>query len=126
MPKSVIMGNKKCVLIFDDDLELLILCKIIFKKANYRVETRIICDNIIEDIKKVEPDIVLMDLWIPKMGGEEAIKLMRRNADYQNVPVLLFSANDEIEKISKRSGATSYVRKPFDIFDLKNEVDKWT
>ena len=119
------MSNQKCVLIYDDDLEILTLCKMIFKKENYRVETRMISDNIIEDIETLHPDIILMDLWLPKIGGEEAIKLMRQNPDYHNIPVLLFSANDEIEKISKSAAATGYVRKPFDIFDLKNEIEKW-
>lgn len=119
------MSKQKCVLIFDDDLEILILCKMILKKENYRVETRTICDNIIEDIKTLDPDIVLMDLWLPKIGGAEAVKLMREHNDTRDVPVLLFSANDEIDKISRSSAANGYVRKPFDIGAFKSEIEKW-
>ncbi len=116
---------QKCILIYDDDKEILFLCSLILQKQNYKIETLSECDNIIEDIKIIRPDLILMDLWIPKMGGEEAIKQLRNNSLSKNIPVLLFSANDEIEKISKSSSANGYVQKPFDIHTFKNEIKKW-
>ena len=116
---------QKCVLIYDDDTEILMLCRMILQKQNYRVETRATCDNIIDDIKSLEPDVILMDLWIPQMGGEKAIEQIRENPVSKDIPVLLFSANDEIEKISKISKANGYVQKPFDIHDFKKEIEKW-
>src|SRR5258705_5492694 len=93
-PANKIM--KKCILIYDDDSEILLVCKVILEKENYRVATRIICDNIIEDIAAEHPDLVLMDLWIPEMGGENAISLMKHDPQTRDIPVILFSANDEI------------------------------
>jgi DNA-binding response OmpR family regulator len=119
------MASQKCVLIYDDDLEILTLCKIILKRENYHVETCKICDHIIDDIQKYKPDIILMDLWIPKIGGEEAIKLMREDPDGKDIPVLLFSANDEIKKISKSTKVNGYIQKPFDINIFKAEIEKW-
>lgn len=119
------MSKQKCVLIYDDDLEILTLCEMILRRENYRIETRTVCDHIIDDIKILYPDIILMDLWIPKIGGKEAIKLMRENPDSRNVPVLLFSANDEIKNISKGANANGYIQKPFDIDFFKKEIEKW-
>ena len=116
---------QKCILIYDDDTEILMLCRMILQKQNYRVETRTTCDDIIDDIKSIEPDVILMDLWIPKCGGEKAISIMRENAVSKQIPVLLFSANDEIDKISKKTGANGYVQKPFDIVHFKQEIEKW-
>ena len=109
---------KKCILTYDDDQEILFVCKAILEKGNYRVVTKALCDNIIEDLSAEKPDLVLMDLWIPEMGGEKAISLMKHDPDTQNIPVILFSANDEIEEISKRSNADNYFKKPFGIADL--------
>ncbi len=106
---------KKCILIFDDDAEILLVCKIILEGQNYRVETRIFCDNIIEDISQVKPDIILMDLWIPEIGGEHAISLVKKNEATRHIPVILFSANAEIEEISNRSGANGFLKKPFEV-----------
>ena len=116
---------QKCILIYDDDTEILMLCRMILQKQNYRVETRTACDDIINDIKLLEPDIILMDLWIPQMGGEKAIKQMREHPASKDIPVLLFSANDDIGNISIKLSANGYVQKPFDIHAFKIEIEKW-
>ncbi|HSV10650.1 MAG TPA: response regulator [Hanamia sp.] len=114
---------QKCILIYDDDLEILTVCKVILDHENYRVETIATCENIIHDINTVKPDIILMDLWIPKIGGENAIKLMHEHEETKDIPVILFSANDEIEKVSKRINANGFLRKPFDILQLKETIE---
>ena len=114
---------KKCILIYDDDPEILIVTKIILEKNNYRVETRPLCDNIIEDISILKPDIILMDLWIPLIGGESAIILMRNNAETRHLPILLFSANVETEVIAKRANANGFLKKPYDVYDLVEMVE---
>ena len=114
---------KKCVLILDDDLELLSVCKIILEKQNYQVETRICCDNIIKDITQVRPIIILMDIWIPAIGGEKATKLIKENKATQDIPVILFSANSEIEEIYKRVNANGFLKKPFEIGALLKIVE---
>ena len=109
---------KKCVLIFDDDPEISLVCKIILEQENYSVETRIYCDDIIDDISKVKPDLILMDLWIPEIGGENAINLVKKNEDTRHIPVILFSANAQIEEICERTEANGFLKKPFEIIDL--------
>lgn len=109
---------KKCILIYDDDAEILIVSKIILERNNYHVETRPFCDNIIEDISDVKPDIVLMDLWIPTIGGEKAISLMKNNSTTTHIPIILFSANAAIETIAKRANANGFLKKPFDVIAL--------
>ncbi len=106
---------KKCVLIYDDDPEILLVSKIILEQENYRVETRIFCDDVIKDIGNTQPDIILMDLRIPEMGGENAINLMKNDKATRDIPVLLFSANFEIEAICKRAHANGFLKKPFAI-----------
>ncbi len=113
---------QKCVLIYDDDVEILIVCKAILEMDNYRVETITNCENIIADIGRYNPDVILMDLWIPKIGGEKAIVLMRDHLPTRHIPVILFSANDEIEKISERVKANGFLRKPFDISTFKKTI----
>jgi DNA-binding NtrC family response regulator len=114
---------KKCILIYDDDPEILAVCKIILEKYNYRVETRAFCDNIIEDISDVKPDLILMDLWIPTIGGERAITLMKNNSTTRHISIILFSANVEIEIIAKRASANGSLKKPFDILALVEIVE---
>ena len=102
----------------------LLVCKLILEQQNYRVETRTRCENIIEDISHAKPDIILMDLWIPEIGGESAVNLMKNNEATQHVPVILFSANAEIADIANRTNANAYLSKPFDVIALKKIIEE--
>lgn len=116
---------QKCILIYDDEPDILNLCKAILEKENYRIEILSFCENIVEDISTMHPDLVLMDLWIPKIGGEKAVQIMRENPVTKNIPVVLFSANDDIEKICKGIKASAFLKKPFEISDLKKIIAEW-
>jgi DNA-binding NtrC family response regulator len=115
---------KKTVLIYDDDKEILFLCKAILGDKLYHVETLSHCENVLTDVALIKPDLILMDLWIPSIGGEKAITLLKENLLTRNIPVLLFSANPEIETISKKIHADGYIQKPFDIALLKETIEK--
>ena len=99
------------------------VCKIILEQRNYEVKTRILCDDIVNDIKQVKPDIILMDLWIPMIGGEEAINRMKNNSTTRHIPIILFSANAEINNIAKKTNANGFLRKPFDIETLLSAIE---
>lgn len=116
---------KKCILVYEDDLEILQLCKTILVSSGYHVEALSTCENIISDVGRINPDLVLMDLWIPQIGGEQAILLLRGNPDIQSIPVVVFSAHEDIEAISKRINATSFIKKPFDISTLKSVIHEF-
>jgi CheY-like chemotaxis protein len=115
----------KCILIYEDDEEILFLCKTILKKSLYRVETMSRCENVLSDIERLQPDLVLMDLWIPEIGGEKAISLIKENPATRQLPVLVFSANAELKEICKKIGADGYIQKPFDIHRFKQIIGEF-
>lgn len=114
---------KTRILIYDDDPEILMVCKIIFERQNYKVETRLFCDHVMEDVCEVNPDIILMDLWIPTIGGEQAVTLVKNNEKIAHIPVILFSANTEVSTIAKRINANGFLKKPFEIQALLDIVE---
>lgn len=113
---------KKNILIYDDDEEILLICKIILNKFDFAVETLSRCENILNDIKSLHPHLVLMDLWIPGIGGEKAISIIKQNNITYNLPVLLFSANSDIKQIAERVNANGYIEKPFTIETLIEKI----
>ena len=117
-------NQKQCILIYEDDFEIMELCKIILKSPNRILVTKSSCDNIIEDVEQNHPDVILMDLWIPKIGGEQATIQLKKDTKTASIPVILFSANDNIFEISKKVNADGYLKKPFDIDDLKSTIEK--
>ena len=72
-----------------------------------------------EDVNTFNPDVILMDLWIPKIGGEKAIALLKADDSLKQVPVIIFSANDDTERISERINADGYLKKPFDLMEFR-------
>ena len=105
----------KNILIYDDDAEILFLCKTILQKYNFSVVTLSKCEDVINDIQKFNPCMILMDLWIPEIGGEQAVKLVKENQATQNIPIFLFSANADIQEIYKKVNADGYIAKPFNV-----------
>ncbi len=111
---------------YDDDTEILFLCTAILSNKKYRLETRTRCENVIEDIALIQPDLILMDLWIPNIGGEAAIQALKQNADTRHIPILLFSANADIASISQKIHADGYIEKPFEIVHFKEMIERHT
>ena len=115
---------KKKILIYDDDQEILLLCKAILSKYDFVVETLSMCENILRDIQKFNPDLILMDLWIPQIGGEKAIEIIKQNETTKQLPVLIFSANADIKEISEKVNADGYIEKPFSISSFIETIKK--
>ena len=104
---------KKVILIYDDDEEILELCSAILSEYDFIVKTFSKCENILSDIQSFNPNLILMDLWIPLIGGEKAIEIVKQNEITKHTPVLIFSANADIKVISKKVNADGYLEKPF-------------
>jgi CheY-like chemotaxis protein len=114
----------KTVLIFDDDLAILTVTETILSMAGYNVFTSRICDNALDCVKLHQPDIILMDLWIPNIGGEKATNILKADPATKHIPVVLFSANNDIEKIAGKTKADAFIKKPYDIEELEKLVSE--
>jgi DNA-binding response OmpR family regulator len=112
---------KRKILICDDDLDILEVTKIILQKE-YEVQTMPHCNDIFKHVGDFNPDLILMDLWIPDMGGEAVTRLLKSSESTKKVPVVIFSANNDIEKVASDAGADGYLRKPFDISTLSKTI----
>ena len=71
------------------------------------------------------PDVILMDLTLPRMDGFAAAKLMREKRELQNVPIIAVTAHQEtgFRTDAKESGFDAYITKPIDINSLKELIN---
>lgn len=111
------------VLIFDDDTDILELCSIILNSKGFETIVKADSKNVIEDIIETAPDVILMDNWIPGIGGVTATQLIKNDQRTQDIPVIFFSANNNIEGLVKEAKADYYLKKPFDISELAIMVE---
>lgn len=115
---------KKTILIFDDDINILDLCTIILRDCGYHVETSETSHDIIEKVTEINPDAILMDNWIPEIGGIKATQLLKANPNFKHIPVIYFSANNDIQALAEKAGADAILAKPFDLDELENLIIK--
>ncbi|MGJ1267160.1 response regulator [Sphingobacterium spiritivorum] len=116
--------NDKTVLLLDDDINILEVCSIILAEAGYKVEISQTSHDIIEKAAEVNPDVILMDNWIPDIGGIKATQLLKAHPDFNHIPVIYVSANNDIHVLAETAGADAYLAKPFDLADLENIVEQ--
>lgn len=116
----------KRILIFDDDIDILSICSYILEELGWEVHTSTNCNNIVEKVRNVTPDVILMDNWIPDTGGIVATQTLKNDKELKNIPVIYFSANNDIQSLAKQAGADSYLEKPFDIEELENIINRTT
>ncbi len=112
----------KKVFIFDDNKDILELCTLILEGAGYETKTSSTSNDIIDQVAGYQPDVILMDNWLPDVGGIEATQELKRHPVYKDIPVIYFSANNDIKALAETAGAESYLAKPFDIDQLEEIV----
>jgi DNA-binding response OmpR family regulator len=115
------MGNY--ILICDDDEGVIDIASIVLKEKGYDVQVCKDSDSLIEMVTLKRPDLLLLDLWMPGLNGEQITIELKSNKDTKNIPILIVSANKDIEKVAKFSGADDFLPKPFDIEVLENKVE---
>jgi CheY-like chemotaxis protein len=69
--------------------------------------------------------MIFMDNWLPDISGIEATKILKANKELQNIPVIYFSANNNISALAKEAGADDFLAKPFDVAAFEKIVKKY-
>lgn len=109
----------KRILIFDDDTDILEILTYLLTEKGWEVHTRTNCNNIISILEECRPDVILMDNWIPDTGGIIATRTIKAHDEFKEIPVVYFSANNDIEKLATEAGADTWLAKPFDLDELE-------
>ncbi len=117
--------SKKKILIFDDDTTILEVITIIFEENGFQVEISETSHDILERVADYRPDVILMDNWIPKIGGVEATRLLKSHEEFRKIPVIYVTANNDIVALARQAQADDYVAKPFNLDDLEEKVAKY-
>jgi DNA-binding response OmpR family regulator len=115
---------KKKILIAEDDKAIIDVVKIILEGEGYDVLTADQGDVVHKVIHQENPDIVILDIWLFGEDGGEIAREIKTNPQTKHIPLVLMSAHNETEKITKSVGADDFLLKPFDIDDLLSIVRK--
>lgn len=118
------MGNSKKVFVFDDNADILELCTIILEDAGFEIKTSSTSNQIVDQVMAYMPDIIFMDNWLPDVGGIDATRELKSHPTLKSIPVIYFTANNDVKSLAEQAGADGYLSKPFDIQELENIINK--
>ncbi|MBN1545196.1 MAG: response regulator transcription factor [Syntrophaceae bacterium] len=113
-------GLNRTVLIVDDEKDITDLVNYNLTQEGYQVLVAYDGAEAIEIASRKHPDIIVLDWMMPEMDGLEVCRCLRRQADTENIPIIMLTAkSDTLDKIlGLEMGADDYLTKPFHVREL--------
>lgn len=110
--------KKNRIMICDDDQSILDVLQMLLESEDFEVIAEIDSTQLISKMQTYSPDILLLDLWMPVLTGDEVLKSLRQIEEFKFIPVIVLSASVNAHSIAQGAGATDFLPKPFDMDDL--------
>jgi len=119
------MANRR-ILVVDDERHIVRLVQVNLERAGYEILTAYDGIEALEKVKTENPDMVVLDVMMPRMDGFEVLKNLQADPRYQNIPVIMLTAKAQDADIFKgwASGVSSYLTKPFNPRELLVFVER--
>ena len=115
----------KHVLIIEDELAIAKPIRYALQEEGYDVSLALSGEEGLEKAKKHNPDIIILDLMLPGLPGEEVCKELRKYENLSGVPIIILTAkNSDVDKvICHVIGADFYMTKPFNMEELLTKIN---
>jgi CheY-like chemotaxis protein len=117
-------NRRKKILIVDDSKTTLFMESMILRKGPYDLVTAMNGQQAVDKALEELPDLILMDVVMPRMTGFQACRALRERPETKGIPVILVTTRGEPENIEAgfASGCSDYVTKPIDGVELLAKI----
>ncbi len=118
--------KRKKILIADDEPNILRSLRLVLEEAGYLVLSAIDGEEALHKTRKEKPDLLILDIRMPKMNGYEVYKKLQTDPLQRDVPIMIFTALGEEERKREGSGAHTFdtITKPFSPYSILERVNK--
>lgn len=118
--------SAKKILVVDDEPDLRDVLATLLNQEGYQILTANDGKMALESAKKNIPDLILMDVMMPKMNGFQALEKLKKEKLTMDIPVIMVTAKSDDKDIQEGIShfADKYITKPYDLKKLLNEVEK--
>lgn len=108
------MGKK--ILIIEDEVELVEMIKMRLEASGYDVISAYDGEDGLDKARKQGPDLILLDLMLPKMDGYQVCSALKKDKNYSSIPIIMLTARAQKSemKLGMDLGANAYITKPFE------------
>ncbi|GLV59230.1 hypothetical protein KDH_60570 [Dictyobacter sp. S3.2.2.5] len=118
------MNSTRDVLIADDDPAVVEAMSSIFEDAGYTIRN-LREDETLETLQEDLPKVLLLDIWMSGKDGRDICKRLKSQPATQHLPIILISANNNIQRIATEVGADDYLAKPSSMAEILTKVEKY-
>lgn len=121
-------SSKKTVLIVDDEIPILDALRVRIEASGYNVLTATNGQEALDKARTLKPDLIILDVLLPKMDGYEVARLLKFDSRYKDIPIIMLTAKtqDSDKKIGAEVRVDEYMTKPFDTKSLMELIKKHT
>lgn len=115
------------ILIMDDETEFLEMLSLrLIKTGGYKVLTAFDGEEGLRSARENHPDLIILDLMMPKMTGNKVIEELKKSAQTRDIPVIVLSASASSKTIEEvlKLGASAFITKPFEPQALMDKIKK--
>jgi len=116
--------EKKKILVVDDEVDLVKTIQFSLELEGYKVLVSYNGEDALAQARKENPDLILLDIMLPKLDGYKVCRLLKFDEQYKHIPILMMTAKtQEKDKLmGKETGANEYITKPFDMEELTEKI----
>lgn len=116
----------KKILVVDDEQDLLTTVSFRLEANGYQVITANDGQEGIDKVHREKPDLIILDLMLPKIDGYKVCRMLKFDQKYKHIPIILFTARaQESDKtLGLEVGADAYITKPFDSQALMDKIEE--
>ena len=117
----------KNILIVDDEQDIVESLKFVLETAGFNCYTTFDGEEGLRLAKEIIPDLIILDVMMPKINGYKISRLLKYDSKYKNIPILMITARSQEEDklIGEETGADEYITKPFDLDDVLKQVENY-
>jgi len=117
----------KKILIVDDEVDLVETLRFPLEMEGFNVLASYNGEDALNQARKENPDLILLDLMLPKLDGYKVCRLLKFDEKYKHIPILMLTAKtqEKDKLLGKETGADEYITKPFDIEEVMKKIKSY-
>lgn len=118
---------KKTILIVDDEPDIVETIRFLVESEGFASLIAYDGEEALKIAKESRPDLIILDVMLPKINGYKVSRLLKFDAKYKDIPILMVTARTQEEDrlIGEETGANEYITKPFDIESILEKINTY-
>jgi two-component system alkaline phosphatase synthesis response regulator PhoP len=116
--------NQKKIMIVDDEVDLVETVRFPLEMEGFNVMVSYNGEDALNKARKESPDLIILDLMLPKLDGYKVCRLLKFDEKYKHIPILMLTAKtqEKDKTLGMETGADEYITKPFEMDYLMEKV----